>query len=120
MNLTNLRRLVLAADVAALAAAGAAAWYSLQAAPVAPKDWTKLFPVRTAQPADMTASTPAPKEQYTGAVNYAQGDKPVVVAAGPAAEVVKVDDFLTRYRLNGIFLGWDIGSSYAQLQTGPK
>ncbi len=120
MNLTNLRRLVLAADVAALAAAGAAAWYSLQAAPVAARDWARLFPVRAAQPADLQSAGPGPKEQYTAAVTYAQGDKPAPVVAGPAAEVVKVDDFLTKYRLNGIFLGSDIDSSFAQLQTGPK
>jgi len=120
MTLTTLRRLVLVADALGLAVAGGAAWFSLKAVPVAAKDWPKIFPVRPVQLADLQAAGPGAKEQYTASVNYPQGDKPVPVVAGTAEVVKPVDDFLTKYRLNGIFLGSTLDSSFAQLQTGPK
>jgi hypothetical protein len=116
MNLTNLRRLVLLLDVAALAGAGAAAWFSVKAAPAAAKDWQKLFPVRTVPSADLQASGPGPKEQYVASISYPQGDKPAPVVAAAAGPVVVVDDFLTKYKLNGLYVGATIKSSYAQLQ----
>jgi hypothetical protein len=119
MNLTNLRRLVLVADVAALAAAGAAGWYSFQTAPAVAKDWAKIFPVRQAQTSVLQGQEVLPKEEYTASITFAQGEKPVEVKPSDAPPPVKVDPFREKYRLHSIFKGPTMSTSFVQLADGP-
>jgi hypothetical protein len=115
MNLTNLRRIVLAADVLALAAAGTAAWFALDAKPLAARDWQKIFPSKAASSSSQAIDEPMAKDRYTSACAYPQGDKPVPIVQAPTEAPKPVDDFLTKYKLNGIFLGSRLDSSFAQL-----
>jgi len=118
MNLTNLRRLVLVADVAALAVAGAAGWYSFQVAPAVARDWAKIFPVRQAQTSVLQGQEVLPKEEYTASITFPQGDKPVEVKASDAPPPPPVDQFKEKYRLHSIFKGPTMDTSFAQLSTG--
>ena len=117
MNLTSLRRLVLAGNAVALLAAGASAWVSLEGRP-APRDekeWPRLFPTKKAEGADLQSAGPGPKDEYARAVEWPQGDRPVEKGPETKVEAPKVDPFRTTYRLNGVFVSPSTFDSYAQL-----
>lgn len=116
MTLTALRRTVLAANVLAVLAAGAAGWYSLSAKPAAARDWPKVFPTKKSDGASSELARPEPKDQYTAAVDWPQGPKPVPVDNTPKPPPAPVDLFKSKYKLNGVFVGLpDRTPSYVQL-----
>jgi hypothetical protein len=84
MNLANLRRLVVLGNVVALGAAGYAGWESFgtRPSPRAKEEWPKLFPVKQAA-AEPDKAGPGPKDEYTAASGWPQGDKPVKAPEGP-------------------------------------
>jgi len=94
MNLTALRRLVWAADAAALLAAGGAAWYAIgaDAAPRDREEWVKLFPTRKSDSSKLV-NEPGPYEIYKLAATWDQGPKAVKVeaTAGPVGPVAPPD-----------------------------
>jgi hypothetical protein len=105
MNLGTLRRLVLLGNAVALAAAGWAAWDSLQEKP-APRDekeWPRLFPVKKSESTDFASLGPGPRDGYAAAVSWPQGDKPVPKAETTTVEEKRPDPFQTTYKLAGLF-----------------
>jgi hypothetical protein len=115
MTLTALRRTVLAANVLAVLAAGAAGWFSLSAKPAAARDWPKVFPTKKTDGAANEVSRPEPKDQYTAAIDWPQGPKPVPVDNTPKVAAPPPNPF-SKYKLNGVFVGLpDKTPSYVQL-----
>jgi len=120
MTLTTLRRLVLAGNAAALLAAGAAAWHSLQvdSSPRDPKEWQKLFPVKTRSDALETKS-PGGLDLYVGAATWPQGEKPLPkTEEKPEDRAPPPDPFKTKYTLCTVFSaeGGNPFDSFAQLR----
>jgi hypothetical protein len=86
MNLATLRRVVWAVDAAAVLAAGGAAWFAVEGDATARDDkaWKDLFAVKRADASAELIHLP-PKEEFSVAASWAQGDKPVKpVDTGPA------------------------------------
>jgi hypothetical protein len=113
MNLTFLRRLVVVANLVALGFSGWAGWATVRDRPRPrdEKEWPRLFPVKPAVQAGLEQGGPAPKDEYTGAIRYAEGEKPV--KAGPeAAAPPPPDPFKTKYRLT-----WVIESDRSRMDS---
>ncbi len=117
MNLTALRRVVLAGNAVAL---GLAAWSThgvlWAVEPLKERDWAALFPAKPANSAEVVAATKDPLADYLKDAGWPQGEKPkppepVAENTGPPPP----PPLAQKYALRTVWEGATLFSSFAQL-----